>query len=281
MSHSYTADFDLIDQSYSSKNEELHLFLLLDFSGINYCTFHEKDRCFVGLSQQQFSPFSTWANFIEEASKALRIFTENKTFKKIGYAWRSELYSLIPKNLIDDSKIEEVLWFNHEKSPIDQSIFSNELLLEPYSIAFAIPKLVHETMLSFFPKIKVIHEIEGLINHEKEISKELLINVRDHQVDLLVFKDGLELANTFAYQSAEDLLYFTLYVMEQHQLDPNVAKVKLIGKIETNGEIYQLLFKYLKDCNIDVNITDFNFSSLFKEVPSHYFKSLYSLVLCG
>ncbi len=56
---------------------------------------------------------------------------------------------------------------------------------------------------------------------------------------------GILAHNIFPYEQVEDVLYYTLFAMEQYQQDPETCAVTLIDKRE-NQELFDLLYKYIR-----------------------------------
>ena len=72
-------------------------------------------------------------------------------------------------------------------------------------------------------------------------------NFTSKQLDLLVYKDGkLYLANSFEYHTPEDIVYYTLFIYEQLNLDPETIPIYLSGSIDKTNPTYLALYTYIR-----------------------------------
>lgn len=87
----------------------------------------------------------------------------------------------------------------------------------------------------------------------------------------IVFKDGrLQLIQTKAYNTPEDVLYFILSVFKQYEIAVS-TEVLTGGFIEERSKLYETLYLYLAGLKLEqVDETQLD-SEGFKEYSSHYF----------
>ena len=60
----------------------------------------------------------------------------------------------------------------------------------------------------------------------------------------------LQYYNNFEFKEKEDILYFTLFVMEQNKINNTKTKLLLLGDINDKSDTFKLLSKFIK--NIDI-----------------------------
>ena len=87
--------------------------------------------------------------------------------------------------------------------------------------------------------------------------------------------------NSYFCRSKEDILYFTLYVMEQLNLQPDPVNLVLNGSVDAGSEIFHLLDQYIRPVSFSRLPGTFTFSPLIQQSPAHYFTELYGIALCG
>lgn len=69
-------------------------------------------------------------------------------------------------------------------------------------------------------------------------------------MDIMVLRDNsLNFVNSFEWKAGTDIVYFLLFVLDQHSLNPGKINVFLTGEIDFGDENYQLIAKYLQ--NVD------------------------------
>jgi hypothetical protein len=77
------------------------------------------------------------------------------------------------------------------------------------------------------------------------------VHVNKNQLDITVLNQRkLLLYNSFIYATKEDFIYYLLFVLEQLDLDPKTAIVKLFGAIEEDDNIFQICYSYIKNVSI-------------------------------
>ena len=87
------------------------------------------------------------------------------------------------------------------------------------------------------------------MNTDKDIS--VYANIQSNDFQILIFKNrSLQYYNNFEFKEKEDILYFTLFVMEQNKIDNIKTKLILLGDIKEKSDTYLLLSKFIN--NIDI-----------------------------
>ena len=82
-------------------------------------------------------------------------------------------------------------------------------------------------------------------------TQRLYLHVQDQRLHL-TFADGTQLIyhNRFPFQTAKDFLYYVLLIYDQFGLSPESVPVYLSGTILPDGELYQLLFRYVRHLHL-------------------------------
>lgn len=79
----------------------------------------------------------------------------------------------------------------------------------------------------------------------------MFVNVYQNNFQLIVIENNqLLLSNHFNYQSKEDFAYYVLFVAEQLKMDANSFVLTLYGNIKEKDDVYQILYKYVRNVNI-------------------------------
>src|SRR5690606_35822223 len=103
-----------------------------------------------------------------------------------------------------------------------------------------------------------------------EASKDTVVhlNLNHHNLEIAVTKNAkLEFYNLFETITGEDILFFTLFAMEQVGVDTNKVQMKTYGQLLPNTKVFQIFKKYVRHVNIAMkdeeyleNYTLFNLS---------------------
>ena len=72
--------------------------------------------------------------------------------------------------------------------------------------------------------------------------------ISEHHFEVIVMK-GNEFIffNSFEYQTAQDFIYYILFVFEQLKLDTHQHTLHLFGQIDTTSELFTLAYTYIKN----------------------------------
>ncbi|MDB5142379.1 MAG: hypothetical protein JWQ66_1092 [Mucilaginibacter sp.] len=107
---------------------------------------------------------------------------------------------------------------------------------------------------------------------------DLFVNVDNDQVELLNFRDGkLRFYNSFEFKTADELVYFAMFITEELQLHPQNITLVLSGDISPGDENYNRLAKFFGK----VELNNLKTVDLPQEIASHTVLTLTALSLCG
>jgi hypothetical protein len=110
----------------------------------------------------------------------------------------------------------------------------------------------------------------------------LFLYAGNQTIDLVMFEGSkLVLFNSFPVKSKEDLLYFTLFVIENTGQRPDQIQICLGGMIDENSDTYRLLAQYFKELSFVPRLSTFNYSAIFDHIPPQHYQDLFALALCG
>ena len=277
----------LFDQTFKEDNPELYWIFQISESDISYTLLDTSSNTFIGLQK------CSWDNKLAHQSAAERQLSEvlpdlaflpNSSQKSL-FSINNEVYTIIPKSLFEKNQLENYLKLNFSAEKLENTIPHAQLVesIQAY-IVYAVPMYIQETIQQKFDHLKFSHHTSSLIEmnllrHSKESM--LSINMKDAAFDLYGQNEGhFSYMNSFSYASAEDVVYYLLYVMEQLELDRNSIEISLYGEIEENSQVYELLFTYLKNVRLGGQIHQMNYSPVLQKIQTHHHYSLFSQYLC-
>jgi hypothetical protein len=194
--------------------------------------------------------------------------------------------SLIPKPLFDKKHLADYLMFNH--LPVANEKIHHDQLpnLDAVNI-FSIPGDLLSVLKKPYRGVPVNHFssalIENLLIRNKNIDEGhmLFVNVRKQWLDVIVL-DGRKLLffNSFQYRTKEDFAYYLIYVLEQLGLNPEKAALVLMGEILKTSDIYNIIFKYVRNVDFIQRSIDYGYSYIFDDIPAHFYYNLLNLQRC-
>ena len=184
-------------------------------------------------------------------------------YNSVTLLYATNLYTLVPISLFDETKASDYLKFNSK-------ILANDLIsfdtLENHGLVVVyVPYInINNYFFEKYGSFKYYHASTILINaivKAEKSSKEpkVYITVHSQTFDCLIVSGGeLLLCNTFSYKTPEDFIYYLLFCMEQLKLNPDSTEVILAGAIEKNDDLYEITYQYVRN----VSFPSENFSNL-------------------
>ncbi len=178
----------------------------------------------------------------------------HQKFAEIKVLHYNKMSALVPDELFDPeyigsylqfhTKVYESDYFNHDKIAFLQA----QCVYVPYINLnnFLIEQLgnfeYHHSHSVLLKSISKLHDVN---------TSKVYIHFNENQADFLVFKqEQFVLLNSFDITSPTDLLYYTLFVMEQNQLLPDFHEVVLLGSFIEQDVNYQLLAEYVRNLSL-------------------------------
>jgi hypothetical protein len=109
-------------------------------------------------------------------------------------------------------------------------------------------------------------------------NNDLYVNIDTDKVELLNFRDGkLRFYNSFEFKTADELVYFTMFVIEELKLQPQNTNLLLSGNISQDDENASRLAKFFGK----IGLNSLKTIELPGEIASHTVLTLTALSLCG
>jgi hypothetical protein len=151
-----------------------------------------------------------------------------------------------------------------------------------------VPENLDALLQRYWPSSHIFHAStvlsESLVINFKNVMdvKIVYVNVSDDRFDLLNFKQSrLNFNNSFGYKTKEDFIYFLLAALEQLGLNPEEVEVVLIGAIDKNDVLHEMIFKYIRHSSFIERNDTVKYAYVFDELNYHHHYVLLNGLLCG
>ncbi|MCK9204510.1 MAG: DUF3822 family protein [Bacteroidales bacterium] len=208
-------------------------------------------------------------------------------YKSIKIAYEGTKSTLIPAPLFDVKERDNYLRFSFAEG-VEEKSFSDHLIPLDIQHVYAIPVTVYNTIKNHYPMVSMVSfasvVIESIwINYKNRINtNRVFLHIRENWFDLMIF-DGHRMSyfNSFAYQNREDIIYYLIFVMEQLNHNPENMPVILLGNIEKNAPLSELLYKYVRHIEFARRNDAFKYSHTLDHFPSHFYYPLLNFQICG
>ena len=285
MSTIKSLDLRFFDKAYNERIGSLDLFIQASKNCFYFAYFDAEHKQFVGLEERPLETDLNWHQLSEQLSELLKA-DFSKKFRKVTFALIDPTYSLIPTSLFNELEAINYLKLNHQLEDIASlNVKSYEVTAIGTQIVYAIPSLIERALKEHFSTVGLIHYTAPLLESfalDPQKEDELHLNVQKDSFDVLYSKNGkLQLLNTFNYQTAEDFVYYLLYVMEQLSIDRNRIELLVYGEIESTSTLYETLFKYIRHPQLSERTNKVKYSNVLQAIQLHRYKNLFNQYLCA
>jgi hypothetical protein len=184
-----------------------------------------------------------------------RIDELQKQFSKVTVIHDNELATLVPKPLFDETNLVDYLKFNTKILKTDFITFDN-LQIADLKVVYVPLVNINNFVFERFGSFEYKHSATVVLNRVLTIEKnskslKMYVNVESSHYEIITVENNhLKFYNRFEYNSKEDFIYYLLFTAEQLQLNPEDFPVVLMGTIDETDEIYQIVYKYVRNVSL-------------------------------
>jgi hypothetical protein len=277
----------IFDKSFSVANTaDYHVYLSIDFNAITYTILNAQNNTFIGLEKYLLNNIYNDYSLVEPLSAFLKqSLLLKQSFKSVNIAYINHRATLIPNVLFNNAELKTYHLFNFSK--LEEDLFyADKLINLPAYTIYSIPDYI-VNLFNKIDKVSFRHFssslIEASILHAKKTTSNLVIDIHilPSSFQMMVVKNQtLELYNSFPYQTSEDFIYYLLFVLNQLNIKPSEINIRLLGGVDKNSAIYEILYKYSNSISFGKRTEALKFSYAFEDIPQHYHYSLFNQYLC-
>lgn len=191
---------------------------------------------------------------------------------------------LFPSSLFDRQRIAQAYSFHHEYQDSEDMLMFDTIKQPSSQLIFKIPNAIHKVMQQSLGRFSWLHQVSALLaGLQKDLGDApvLALFPQGNQVQLFFFVQGqLVFENAFVHEAHEDILYFTLAVLDQFEQNPKQIELRLFGEIQRMEALKELLMKYILEVRMGQRPSYFDYDATMDAIPSHLFYPLFSSPLC-
>lgn len=235
-----------------NSNHIKELSIQISLSGLSFCILNRTSNTIEFLQKLIFEKKANPIEALEHLKKGLASHSElTQTFFSVLVIYQNELSNLVPKELFNEEQSADYLKFN---SKILKSDFiSHDEIAINDSVNVYVPYMnINNFIFDTFGVFEYKHSSTILIdsflqNEIKTDDPTIYLNVNDQHFELIAIKDKkLLLYNSFEFSTKDDIIYYLLFAMEQLQFNPETVQLKLMGLVEKDDEIYNIIYTYVR-----------------------------------
>jgi hypothetical protein len=207
-------------------------------------------------------------------------------FHSVYITWNQPGATLVPLAFYSESNKEKLLSFNHSLSQ-NNKIITDEVRANGIKVIYAIPDPIKSFFDTYLSNHRLKHIATTLLENQLLLNSKpnqniVLINVNNSNFNLLMTnKDGLRFFNTFDFQNTEDVIYYTLFAMEQNKFDVTQDRVVLAGEIEAGSGAHQLMARYISKLEFAVTDKTVVRGNGLTHLPHHFYFNVINRFVCG
>ncbi len=281
-----TCTDSLIDEAFDSEQTrgfKLHIQLGID--GAVLTVNEKKTNKYIAFERYNFQQTYT---FDDVCMLLDEIIQKSPLVKHVYHAVDcvvvNNLSTLVPKAVFEEEKIQTYLKFNVALAG-DEYIVSDELRVLDAKNIFALPQCLKTKLDQLFPTINYHHFSSVLIDsllrqHKNQGVKKLFVHIQPSHFQIIVLEGkSLLFYNTFNHHTAEDFIYYLLFVCEQLHLNPEKTELVLLGEVDKNSAIYAIAHKYIRNLSFGERSDAADFSYQLQNLPKHSYFTLFNTYL--
>ena len=242
-----------------------------DYLGYSISAIHQNkliDLCWYGVKKLNKASLDNW-------------FQETPTlqqFQKVNVCFDNNQNILLPGHLNDGDHVA-ALYLNgaNQQDKTFQELTKSGDITNVYSV----PYQIHDWLLSKFQDVNLIHLKTLLINN-------LYLDSNAGSMDVIIFNNTfcvvvakanrLLLAQTFAFSSPADVLFYLLKITGAYGLSQETITIRLSGLIDKDSTLFEEIYQYF--LNVTFRDSTWDLPVINSGYPLHLFTSLNLLALC-
>ena len=109
--------------------------------------------------------------------------------------------------------------------------------------------------------------------------RQLYLNLAEQELTAVVLGARLEFCNVFAVSTPEDVVYYTILVMQELGLSPDQDFVTVWGDLTGDSATFTLLSTYVRNIRLGSRPFGLRYTYRFNELAEHRYFDLFSLAL--
>ncbi len=209
-------------------------------------------------------------------------------WKTVKLAIKNQCFTLVPDVFFSSEKLPHYLTLSIATDAERDGFYHYRHVQSQAVGVFAANKRLIERVRSLYPSLDLltVHHSSALIegiqaNRNFTYYRDLYLHVDQTYFSALVTEDNrLILYNQFPCRSPQEVLKYTLAVMNELAMDRNTSRVTLWANAPDQSAYAQLLYRYVRNLEIGTRPSYLKFSYAFDELPEHQYVDLYGLHIC-
>ena len=259
-----------------------HCILVCEISneGFSYAIKNDETNTYVGVSVSHFNKNTGTDDYSINLQNGLQLQSLlSGNFKKVYIINSFGESVLIPFYLYDSQENKNALNLIHGDLQDNASILTDVIAKHEIYNSYRVSTPVLSVIKSKFPEALNRHQYTVLLKQMPAEEDKLLVIFYSKKIVVMLNKNSsTQFINTFAYTTAEEVLYILLNTCKQFAAE-NIP-VEISGMIENNSALSKEIFKYFTTVSFKKLPPGCNYSEEITKHPSHYFSHIFAVDSC-
>ena len=191
-------------------------------------------------------------------------------------------FTLLPQLLFRAGDEATALRLHHSVAPAEIVRHTTHPGLELVNVFAASAPLADWLSATYGSGGRLLHHtsalLAGLVNQRGASSlRRLYLNPGQQELTLVVMGQSLEYCNVFPCSTAEDVVYYTILVMQELALDPDQDEVTVWGDLTPDSAVFALLRTYVRNVHFGPRPANVQYSYRLNDVFEYRYFDLLSL----
>ena len=191
-------------------------------------------------------------------------------------------FTLLPATLFRPGDETAALRLHHTPTPTETVHHTTHPGLELVNVFAADAALANWLTATHGTSGRMLHHtsamLAGLIHQRGAASqRRLYLNPGPQELTLVVMGQQLEYCNVFPCTTAEDVVYYTILVMQELNLDPDQDEVTVWGELMPDSAVFSLLRTYVRNVRFGPRPGNVQYSYRLNDVFEYRYFDLFSL----
>lgn len=266
-----------IDELRLKENNTYHTSIMLHHDGCSFLSQLQSDKFKLAFGQvPELSinlnqpNFQQWKNILQADSVLDQLF---KRSHKISFFLKDYRFLLVPSSFFQENEKDSLFGMGFRK--LDTEAVAHQLIpaIDAY-ILFPVNRILQEGLQQQFNNIEIKSYFQSWFDNILSITPngpQVFLNYSDNQLDLVYLEDKkLMQQNNFAIQSEEDLVYYTLFALEQLELDKENRFTSISGEFDAQSGVFNKLKSYIPNIQLLERNTLQKAYYQINDIPKHH-----------
>nr|WP_262895972.1 DUF3822 family protein [Hymenobacter rubidus] len=265
------------DETFEPANPAAYnLYLLAGPARLQVAAADVERRKFVALEEYQLPVGGV------PALAAQHDFLEHRGWNAVRLAVTGRAFTLLPAPLFRAGDEEAALRLHHTPTFFETVRHTTHPSLELVNVFAADTAVADWLAFTHGTAGRLLHHtsalLAGLVHQRGANSpRRLYLNPGQQELTLVVLGQQLEYCNVFSCTTAEDVVYYTILVMQELALDPDQDEVTVWGDLTPDSAIFSLLRTYVRNVRFGSRPGNAQYSYRLNDVFEYRYFDLFSL----